>query len=279
MRIDAHQHFWRYSAADYPWIDAALAPLQRDFLPGDALAEMSAAGFHASIAVQATHTAAETDWLLGLADANPFIAGVIGWVNLQADVDCLRGELRRVAAHPKLVGVRHIVQDEADDRFLLRPEFCRGIALLEEFDLVYDVLVYPRHLPVAAEFVERFPRQRFVLDHLAKPDIRGGEIDRWARDLRRVARSPHVWAKLSGLVTEASWNNWTPDQIAPYLDVAFDCFGPDRLIVGSDWPVCTVASDYGRTMALALDYLGNRPVDERDAVTGGNARRCWRVPT
>lgn len=279
MRIDAHQHFWRYSAADYAWIDGALAPLQRDFLPGDALAEMSAAGFHASLAVQATHTAAETDWLLGLADANPFIAGVIGWVNLQADLDCLRGQLRRVAAHPKLVGIRHIVQDEADDRFLLRPEFCRGIGLLEEFDLVYDVLVYPRHLPVAAEFVERFPRQRFVLDHLAKPDIRGGEIDSWARDLGRIARAPHVWAKLSGLVTEARWNDWTPDQIAPYLDVAFECFGPDRLIIGSDWPVCTVAAGYGRTMALVTDYLANRPVDERDAVTGGNARRCWRVPT
>jgi L-fuconolactonase len=175
------------------------------------------------------------------------------------------------------VGIRHIVQGEPDDRFLLRPEFGRGIALLEEFSLAYDILIYPRHLPVAAEFVARFPAQRFVLDHLAKPQIRHGEIRGWARDLAALAAAPNVVAKLSGLVTEANWGGWTAAQLRPYLDVAFDCFGPERLLIGSDWPVCTLAGDYPRTMALVMDYLEGRSPAEADAVLGGNAARFWRL--
>ena len=273
--IDAHQHFWQYSAADYGWIDDSMALLRRDFLPGELRREMTRAGVDACVVVQARQRLDETRWLLSLADAHAHIAGVVGWFDLQSpDV---WAELDRWAPNPKLVGVRHIVQSEADDRFLLRPAFLRGIAQLEAFGLAYDLLIYPRHLSCAVEFVSRFERQRFVLDHLAKPDIRGGERETWARDLRRLAAYTQVYAKLSGLVTEADWMHWTADQIRPYLDVAFECFGADRLMIGSDWPVCTVAADYVRTLDVVRDYLSALPSADRDAVLGGNAQRFWKL--
>jgi L-fuconolactonase len=275
--IDAHQHFWTYQAVEYGWIDDSMAALRRDFLPADAKREMTRAGVDRCVAVQARQSIEETQWLLSLADTHPHIAGVVGWFDLQsADV---RAKLDRLAAHPKLVGVRHIVQSEADDRFLLRPAFCRGIAQLEAFNLAYDLLIYPRHLPVASEFVSQFARQRFVLDHLAKPNIRGGERHEWERDLRRLASHPNVYAKLSGLVTEADWVHWMPAQIRPYLDVAFDCFGAERLMIGSDWPVCTAAADYARTMAVVTDYVCALGSADRDAVLGDNAQRFWSLPT
>ena len=275
-RVDAHQHFWRYHAAQYPWIDDAMAVLRRDFLPQDLAPALQRAGFAACVAVQARHAIDETRWLLELADAHPFVAGVVGWVDLQSAR--AGADLEVLARHPKLVGIRHIAQAEPDDRFLLRPSFVEGLALLEEFDLAYDILIYSRHLPAAAELAARLPRQRFVLDHLAKPDIRGRAIDPWARDLRALAACPNVCAKLSGLVTEADWSRWTAADIRPYLDVAFDCFGAERLMVGSDWPVCTVAGDYARTMAVVVDYLAEHAAADRDAVLGGNALRFWKLP-
>jgi len=275
FRLDAHQHFWKYDPASYPWIDDTMRPLQRDFLPQDLRPEMQRAGVDGTIAVQACQLVAETDWLLRLGDEHPFIKGVVGWVDLQAED--VAGQLENAARHPKLVGVRHVVQSEPDDRFLLRPAFCRGIAALGAFGLRYDILIYPRHLPAAAEFVGRFPDQPFVLDHLAKPEIRIGAIDVWARDLTRLAQAPNVYCKLSGLVTEADWRSWTPEQIAPYLDVAFDVFGGARLMAGSDWPVCTVAAGYSRTMSVVADYLERRPEAERQAVLGGNAARFYGI--
>jgi L-fuconolactonase len=277
MRIDAHQHFWHYDPDEYGWIDGSMAALRRDFQPVDARREMARSDVDACVAVQARQTLEETRWLLALADAHPFIVGVVGWVDLQSPD--ARAQLARFAAHPRLVGVRHIAQSEPDDRFLLRPGFGRGLAALKEFGLAYDILVYSRHLPVAAELAARFADQRFVLDHLGKPDVRGGEIRDWERDIRKLAACPNVWAKLSGLVTEADWHTWTAGQLRPYLDVAFDCFGPDRLMIGSDWPVCTVAAGYARTMAVVVDYLADRPAHERDAVLGGNAQRFWNLGT
>jgi L-fuconolactonase len=273
--IDSHQHFWRYDPAEYGWIDDSMARLRRNFLPADVKDEMERAGFDACIAVQARQSLEETRWLLELADANPFIVGVVGWVDLQADN--LRDQLEGFAPGSKLVGIRHIVQAEADDRFLLRPAFCRGISQLEDLELPYDILIYPRHLAVAAEFVSRFKQQRFVIDHLAKPEIRAGELAMWERGIRRLAEFPHVFCKVSGLVTEADWARWTPEQLRPYLDVAFDAFGANRLIAGSDWPVCTVAGDYSRTMSVLTRYLSGRPESERMAVMGGNAARCWNL--
>jgi L-fuconolactonase len=275
VRIDAHQHFWRYDAIEHGWIDEPMAALRRDFLPEDLAREMARAGVDACVAVQARQTLDETRWLLALADVHPFIAGVVGWVDLQASD--VRADLERLAGSRKLVGIRHIAQSEPDDRFLLRPAFVRGLGLLADFDLAYDILVYRRHLPVAAELAGLLPRQRFVLDHLGKPDIRGGELKIWERDLRGVAAHPNVWAKLSGLVTEADWSRWTADDIRPYLDVAIDCFGPERLMIGSDWPVCTVAADYRRTMDVVMDYIAQRPAEERDAVLGGNAVKFWNL--
>jgi L-fuconolactonase len=275
VRIDAHQHFWKYDAADYAWIDDSMASLQRDFLPDDVRPAMTRAGFDACVAVQARQSIEETRWLLSLADAHPFVVGVVGWVDLQADG--ARAQLEQAASHRKLVGVRHIVQSEPDDRFLLRPAFCRGISMLQDFDLAYDILIYSRQLPAAVEFAGRFPQQRFVLDHLAKPDIRRGEMREWEARLREIAAHPNVCCKLSGLVTEADWRTWNEGALRPYLDVAFDAFPADRLMIGSDWPVCTVAADYESTMAIVTDYLSTRTTKEREAILGGTAQRVWRL--
>lgn len=275
MKIDAHQHFWRYTADEYQWIDDSMAALRRDFLPDELRCEMAAVGFDACVAVQARQTVDETRWLLELAGAHPFIAGVVGWIDLRAED--IERQLQEAARQPKLVGVRHILQSEPDDWFMLRPDFCRGMSLLADFDLTYDILIHPRHLTAAAELAARFPRQRFVVDHLAKPNIRLREMLRWEKGIRDLAALPNVCAKLSGLVTEAKWTAWTPADIHPYLDVAFDAFGARRLLIGSDWPVCTVAAEYGRTMKLVSDYVAGQPDSERVAVLGGNAARLWRL--
>lgn len=277
MHIDAHQHYWLYSAEEYGWIDESMAALRRDFLPEDLSPELERNDFQGSVAVQACHTLEETRWLLKLAEHSKKILGVVGWVDL-CSREC-RSQLEEFSKHPKLVGIRHVVQSEPDDRFLLRDDFHRGIALLEEFDLAYDILIYTRHLPVAVEFVEQFPRQRFVLDHLAKPPIKNREIEVWARGIRRLAEFPNVFCKLSGLVTEADWLHWKPKDMHPYLDVAFDEFGASRLMIGSDWPVCLVAGKYGPVMDVVKKYLERHSSEMRDAVLGGNARRFWRLRT
>ena len=275
MHIDAHQHYWVYNATEYAWIDQSMAALRRNFLPEDLAPELERAGFHGSVTVQTRQTLEETRWLLELADRSPNILGVVGWVDL-CSREC-RSQLEAFSKHSKLVGIRHIVQSEPDERFLLRPDFLRGIALLEEFNLAYDILIYTRHLRVAVEFVERFPRQRFVLDHLAKPPIKNHEIDSWGEEIRQIAAFPNVYCKLSGLVTEADWQHWTPEAIHPYLDVAFETFGSSRLMIGSDWPVCLVAGQYGRVMDVVKNYLESRTSDVRAAVLGGNTQRFWRL--
>lgn len=275
MRIDAHQHFWRYSRDEYEWIDDSMGALRRDFLPGDLQPELERTGFHGSVVVQTRQTLEETRWLLELAANSPRILGVVGWVDLRSPD--IRSHLKELSANRKLVGLRHIVQAEPDDRFLLQPDFLSGISVLEEFDLAYDILIYTRHLPVAAEFVERFPRQRFVLDHLAKPPIKSREIEVWAQGIRRLAAFANVWCKISGLVTEADWLHWKPEHITPYLGVAFESFGPDRLMIGSDWPVCLVAAPYQRVMQVVKNYVFEHWPESSDAVLGGNAQRFWRL--
>jgi L-fuconolactonase len=276
MHIDAHQHFWRYSPTGYEWIDDSMAALRRDFLPEHLKPEMESNRFDGSVVVQTRQTLDETRWLLELADRSSWILGVVGWVDLRSpDV---RSQLKILAQHPKLVGIRHIVQSEPDGRFLLQADFLRGISVLEEFDLAYDILIYAQHLPVAAEFIERFPRQRFVLDHLAKPPIKSGHIDSWAHGIARLAAFPNVFCKLSGLVTEADWECWEPEQIVPFLDVAFASFGPDRLMVGSDWPVCLVAASYAKAVGVVKNYVLQKKPECHDRVLGGNAQRFWRLP-
>jgi L-fuconolactonase len=275
MRIDAHQHFWIYDQREYGWIDDSMAALRSDFLPADLKPELERSGFQGCIAVQARQTLEETRWLLELVERSPFILGVVGWVDLRSPQ--VRSDLEKFAGNRKLLGIRHIVQSEPDDRFLLQAEFLRGVALLEEFGLTYDILIYPKHLAVASEFVQRFPKQRFVLDHLAKPPLKSGSLNPWARGIRKLASFKNVYCKLSGLVTEADWQAWTPEDIKPYWDVALECFGTTRLMIGSDWPVCTVAGSYARVMDVVKDYLRGCPAETVDGILGGNAQAFWRL--
>ena len=275
MHIDAHQHFWIYNPAEYDWIDDSMSALRRDFLLSDLQPELDRSDFQGSVAVQARQTIEETRWLLELAGLSHSILGVVGWADLRSPD--IRSQLQTLAQNPKLVGIRHVVQSEPNDRFLLQPEFLRGIAALEEFDLAYEILIYTKHLPIAAEFVERFPRQRFVLDHLAKPPIKSGQINSWTNGIRRLAEFPNVFCKLSGLVTEADWQHWQPEQIVPFLNVAFESFGADRLMIGSDWPVCLVAASYERTVQVVNAYLLGQTPKCREGVLGGNAQRFWRL--
>jgi len=273
MRIDAHQHFWRYSPGTHAWIDGSMAALRRDFLPADLEPLLRAAGFDGCVAVQAQQNVAETEWLLALAEEHPSIRGVVGWVDLRADD--VQEQLGRLAAHPKLKGVRHIVQDEPDDRFMLGPDFMRGVVALAEFGLAYDILIYPRQLPAAAELAAAFPAQRFVLDHIAKPEIREGRIDAWARGIAALSRHRNVWCKLSGMVTEADWSAWTPEDIAPYIEVVLDWFRPDRLMVGSDWPVCTLAGAYGDVLRVAMRHIARLPPEDQARILGENAAELY----
>lgn len=277
MRIDAHQHFWRYNPAHQVWMTDEMAVLRRDHLPEELQPLLRAAGFDGCIAVQARQMIEETEWLLQLADAHPFIKGVVGWVDLRSHA--LLAQLERFAPHPAFVGVRHVVHDEPDDTFMLQPEFRRGISQLRAFDLAYDLLLHPRHLPVAVRLVREFPDQRFVLDHIAKPAMREGLVSPWREDLERLAACPNVTCKLSGLVTEAHWGRWRPEEFHRYLDVVVAAFGPERLMIGSDWPVCTLSGDYVGTMSVVVDYLQRFPALVREAVLGGTCARVYGIPS
>lgn len=269
MVIDAHHHFWKYDPQEYGWISDAMAVLRRDYLPPDLLAETRAGGVDGVVSVQARQTSEETRWLLDLADANDFIRGVVGWVPLVSDR--VREDLERLAANPKLKAVRHVLQDEPDERYVLGDAFNRGVGLLKGFGLRYDLLIYARHLPHATAFVDRHPDQSFVLDHMAKPPIRDGLLSPWREQMRELGRRANVCCKLSGLATEADHAAWTPAQLEPYLNVALAAFGPRRLMFGSDWPVCLLASDYGRWARTVSDFAQKLSPDERARVMGGTA--------
>ena len=274
LKLDAHQHFWRYSAAEYPWMQPDW-PIRRDFLPADLEREQAQVGFAGSIAVQARQTLEETRWLLELADQHPVIKGVVGWVDLRSDQ--VEEQLTRFASHPKFVGVRHVVQDEPDDRFMLQPDFLRGISQLKQFNLTYDILVFPQQLPAAVELVNRFPEQPFVLDHIAKPLIKDGVMAPWDHQIRELAKAPNVDCKISGMVTEAKWDAWKPGDFLPYLDVIAESFGNDRLMIGSDWPVCLLAANYKQVTGLVDNYFGHLRESEKVGIFGLNAAKFYGV--
>ncbi|MHB8521190.1 MAG: amidohydrolase family protein [Limisphaerales bacterium] len=276
MNLDAHQHFWNYDAKHYPWITDELKRLRHDFRPEDLARELAATGLDGSIAVQARQTAEESRWLLALADRHPVIRGVVGWVDLRAET--VEESLAELARHPRLVGVRHVVQDEPDDEFMLRPDFLRGIGKLKQFQLAYDLLLFPKHLPVAVKVVEQFPDQKFVLDHMAKPFIKTGTLSPWDEHVRELARHSNVWCKVSGLVTEARRGQWTQTDFRPYLDVVFAAFGEDRLMFGSDWPVCLLSAGYAEVHGLVQDYLQSFPEGVRGKIFGENAARFYGIP-
>jgi L-fuconolactonase len=274
-RIDTHHHLWSYSPEEYGWIDETMTALQRDFLPADLMREMRAAGVDGTIAVQARQTLEETRWLLKLAEQNDAISGVVGWAPIASEE--FAASLEEFSGQPKLKGLRHVVQAEPDDHYLLRKDFNRGIRSLLGTGLVYDILIYERHLPQAIEFVDRHPNQVFVLDHIAKPQIREGALEPWATRMRELATRENVWCKLSGVVTEADWKGWTFEGIRPYLDVVAEAFGPQRLMAGSDWPVCLVACGYAQWFELLEEYFASFSAQEREAVFGGSAARVYGV--
>jgi L-fuconolactonase len=272
MRLDSHQHFWRYNTTDYPWIQPD-GPIRRDFLPNDLAPLLKKAGLDGSIAVHARQSLVESNFLLGLADSHPqVVKGVVGWVDLQSDrVD---EQLEQFAAHPKAVGVRHVVQDEPDDDFMLRPAFMRGISRLKQVGLTFDLLIFPKQLPAAIKLAEKFPDQPFVLDHLAKPHIRDGIISPWREQIRELARHPNVTCKVSGVVTEAKWVGWRAEDFRPYFDVAVEAFGIDRLMYGSDWPVATLAATYAQVHGLVQSYI---PPQHHAAFFGGTAAKFYGI--
>lgn len=271
--IDSHFHLWRYGGPEFAWITEDMAAIRRDFLAADLEREHAARGVEGGVLVQARQSLEETRFLLEQKASSDRILGVVGWVDLRApDV----GE-RLAEFGSKLCGVRHIVQAEPDDEFLLRADFTRGIRELRRHELAYDVLIYARHLDVARRFAELHPDQRFVLDHLAKPPIRARELEPWTRELRALAARPNVFAKLSGLVTEADWSSWSPADLTPYLEVALEAFGPQRLMFGSDWPVCLVAARYEQVLAVIRDFVSRLSPSEQAAILGGTARAFYRL--
>jgi L-fuconolactonase len=277
MKIDSHQHFWRYNAERDAWITEEMAVLKRDFLPDDLIPQLRANHIEGTIAVQADQSEAETKFLLELAAQVDEIKGVVGWVDLCSAK--LPQRLEHFSRFEKLCGFRHIVQAEPDDLYMLRKDFMAGIGQLQQFGFTYDILVYPHQLSAAIELVGRFPQQLFVLDHLAKPLIRSGTLSPWSQQIRSLAVNPNVYCKVSGLIVEADWRKWRETDFRPYLDVVFDAFGVDRLMFGSDWPVCLLAGNYRDVMELIVDYLKGASADEKAKIFGGNAKSFYGLKT
>ena len=274
MKIDSHQHFWHFNTQDYGWMGDTMSVVKRDFLPQHLLPELKSIGFDGSIAVQARQSLEETNWLLQLADTYPEIKGVVGWVDLQSEK--ADEQLAAFASHPKAVGVRHVIHDEEDENFMLRPEFIRGVKLLSKYQLTYDLLIFPKHLHTTIKFVTQFSdKQIFVIDHIAKPLIRDRQLSPWKEYIGIMATFPSVYCKVSGMVTEADWDGWQPEDIKPYLDVVFEAFGTERILIGSDWPVCLVAGNYSKVMSVVLDYISNFSASEKAMIMGGNALKAY----
>lgn len=275
MIIDSHQHFWIYEAEKHAWIDDNMKVIRKDFLPEDLKIVYKNNGVDGCVAVQADQTLAETDFLLNLAQKNDFIKGIVGWVDLRAaNIDNV---LKQYSSFPKLKGFRHVVQGEADHNFMLRPDFLNGIAALEKYNFTYDILIFPHQLGAALELVRRFPNQKFVIDHIAKPYIKDGFYDGWASLMKAISQYPNVYCKLSGMTTEADYNNWTPEQIEPYMQLVLEAFGDNRILFGSDWPVCLVAGNYTKTKELVTNFISQLSSEEQTAIMGGNAVKFYNL--
>ena len=275
MNIDSHQHFWKYNPVRDAWINDDMRLIQRDFLPADLEPILRENHIDGCISVQADQSEEETFFLLNQAENNSFIKGVVGWVDLCSPH--VEERLSFFSQFKKLKGFRHIVQAEPDDAFMLRPEFLNGIDKLIKFGFTYDILIYPRQLQSAIDLVKRFSNQPFVVDHLAKPFIKEGRLDNWEKSIRTLAGFQNVYCKISGMVTEADWNDWKPQDFKPYLDAVFEAFGTGRLMYGSDWPVCLVASSYKNQLEIIENYLVSFSETERAHVMGGNAQRFYNL--
>lgn len=274
MRIDSHQHFWKYDPIKNSWIDDNMKVIRRDFLPSDLKPILEANNVDGCIAVQADQSENETEFLLSLAENNSFIKGVVGWVDLRAE--SIEERLAYFAKFQKLKGIRHIVQSEPDD-FMLDEKFQHGISLLNQFDLTYDILVFPSQLPATIELANKFPKQKFVVDHIAKPLIKDGKMEPWKRDIESLAKLNNVLCKVSGMVTEADWNSWKLEDFSPYLNVIFESFNTDRILFGSDWPVCLLATEYEQQLGIIENYISEFSSENKAKIMGRNAINFYNI--
>ncbi|MFC4871699.1 amidohydrolase family protein [Negadavirga shengliensis] len=273
--IDSHQHFWKYKPERYPWISGKMPALKKDFSPADLKPIYKVHGISGCVAVQAVQDEEENHFLLDLAASHSFIFGVVGWIDLQSPD--LRERLNAYLPFQKLKGFRHVLQDEADPDFILRPDFQKGLEAIFEAGYSYDLLVYPHQLKGAIKTVKNFPEAAFVLDHIAKPDVRSNRLGEWEDLMEELAGSSSVFCKLSGMVTEADWDSWHVEDFFPYLDVVIEAFGEDRVMYGSDWPVCLLAADYGQVKDILDKYLEDYPDETKAKIWGGNAAGFYRL--
>ena len=275
MIIDSHQHFWNYEPEKHSWIDDEMSVIRRDFLSDDLQKVFDENGVDACVAVQADQTTEETDFLISLAENNSFIKGVVGWVDLRSE--SIEEDLLKYKKYDVVKGFRHVVQEEQDHNFMLRPEFLNGIELLGKYDLCYDILIFPHQLGAALELVNKFPNQKFVIDHIAKPYIKDGFFEGWAVMMREIAKHQNVYCKISGMITEADYKTWTPEQVHPYMKLVLESFGAGRVMYGSDWPVCLVAGNYSVVKALVTDFITDLSQEEQNAIMGGNAAKFYNL--
>ena len=275
MTIDSHQHFWKYEAVKHSWIDDEMSVIRRDFLPSDLAAVYQQNTIDGCVAVQADQTLEETDFLIDLAAENSFIKGVVGWVDLRGKN--IEADLEKYSKHNVVKGFRHIVQGGEDHNFLLRPDFLRGISALAKYNFTYDILVFPHQLGAVLEFVKRFPNQKFVIDHMAKPYIKDGFFDGWASQMKEISKHKNVLCKVSGMITEADFKSWTDAQLNPYLETVFNAFGTDRILFGSDWPVCLVAGNYKEVKDIVTNFISKFSKAEQNAIMGENAIKFYNL--
>lgn len=275
MIIDTHHHFWNYNPVDFDWIDDEMASIRKSFLPQNLKTVISEADVQGVVSVQARQCLEETDWLLKMAEEHDFIKGIVGWLPLAAEN--VKELLEHYSGNPWLKGVRHVVQGEPDPAFILGKDFNCGISQLKNYGLVYDILILEHQLPNTIRFVDQHPEQQFVVDHIAKPKIKKNETEPWARNLKELARRDNVSCKISGMVTEAEYKRWTREQLQPYLDVVMEVFGPSRLMYGSDWPVCLVATSYSVWLNLVKDVLSDLSPDEQEQIFYQNAVKAYQL--
>jgi L-fuconolactonase len=275
MIIDSHQHFWHYEPVKHEWIDDDMSVIRKDFTPEDLKEVYDENGIDGCVAVQADQTLEETNFLLELAAENNFIKGVVGWADLRNDA--FEAQLEKFQSQEKLKGFRHVVQGEADHNFLLRPKFLRGISILEKHNYVYDILVFPHQLGATLEFVKKFPNQQFVINHIAKPYIKDGYFEGWAMLMKEISRQENVYCKLSGMVTEADYGSWTAREIQPYMELVLNSFGTDRVMYGSDWPVCLVAGNYTKIKELTTNFISELSTCEQQKIMGDNAAKFYNL--
>ena len=275
MKIDSHQHFWNYHLVKDAWISDDMKVIQQDFMPADLLPLLQKNNIDGCIAVQADQSEVETHFLLELAEDNDFIKGVVGWVDFRSkNID---ERLQYFSQFEKLKGFRHIVQGESEDDFILREDFCKGISHLEKYNFTYDLLILPKHLKYSAEFVKRFPKQNFVIDHLAKPNFKENDFSEWEKGITELALHKNVYCKVSGMVTEADWKNWKAADFNYCLDVLVANFGIDRLMFGSDWPVSLLAASYEQSSAIVKNYFSKFSKENQDKIWGGNASKFYNL--